>query len=234
MEHSGYVSHKSKSFTLQFGTEGVSSTGRAGLTTSGVNTVKKSLPSASRITRSSPPYGLGPAGSLSPAGPSLEEFGMDSSTKRVVRQSPSHPGTDYGPSKVMIREEETNEWRKRNLQGDPKSQLKTAAAAYKYSSGIDLRGPRALISAYGMDEREKHFNNKHHKAEELDSNGSEQKIGIRTWQNTEEEEFDWEDMTPSLADRKQSTDTYSSLPPMGNLTGRQSVLANHAARLVSD
>ncbi|KAG6409236.1 hypothetical protein SASPL_132270 [Salvia splendens] len=217
-----------------FGTEGVSSTGRAGLTTSGLDAVKKSIPSASRITKSSPPYGLGPGGSLSPAGPSLEEFGMDSSTKRLaVRQSPSRPGTDYGPSKVMNREEEPSEWRKRTLQGNLKPQHKaaaaTAASVYKYSGGIDLRGPRALISAYGMDEREK--NNKHHKSDELDSNGAEQKIGIRTWQNTEEEEFDWEDMTPSLADRKQSSDTYSSLPPLGNLTGRQSIVANHAPRL---
>ncbi|KAH6781129.1 Transducin/WD40 repeat-like superfamily protein [Perilla frutescens var. hirtella] len=214
-----------------FGTEGVSSTGRAGLTTSGVEAVKKSLPSAARITRSSPPYGLGPAGSLSPSGPSLEDFGMDSSTKRVVvRQSPSRPGIDYGPSKVMSREEDTSEWRKRNWQGNPKPQLK-ASAAHKFSGGIDLRGPRALISAYGMDDREKHLNHKHNKAEELDSNGAEQKIAIRTWQNTEEEEFDWEDMTPSLADRKQSNDTYSSLPPSGNLTGIQSIITNHAARL---
>ncbi|KAL1564740.1 polyadenylation and cleavage factor 4-like isoform X1 [Salvia divinorum] len=216
-----------------FGTEGVSLTGRTGLTASGVDAVKMSLPSSSRITRSSPPCGLGPAGSLSPAGPSIKDFGMDSSTKRLaVRQSPSHPGSDYGPSKVMSREE-TSEWRKRNLQGNPKPQLKAVAAAgaYKYSGGIDLRGPRALISAYGMDEREKHLNHKHHKAEELDSNGAEQKIGIRTWQNTEEEEFDWEDMTPSLADQKQSSDAYSSLPSLGNLNRRQSVVANHAARL---
>ncbi|XP_042010190.1 polyadenylation and cleavage factor homolog 4-like [Salvia splendens] len=217
-----------------FATEGVSSTSRAGLTTSGLDAVKKSIPSASRITRSSPPYGLGPGGSLSPAGPSLEEFGMDSSTKRLaVRQSPSRPGTDYGPSKVMNREEEPSEWRKRTLQGNLKPQHKaaaaTAASVYKYGGGIDLRGPRALISAYGMDEREK--NNKHHKADELDSNGAEQKIGIRTWQNTEEEEFDWEGMTPSLADRKHSSDTYSSLPPLCNLTGRQSIVANHASRL---
>lgn len=234
MGHSECVSHNSNLFTLQFGTEGVNSTGRAGLTTSGGDAVKKSLPSASRITRSSPPYGLGPAGSLSPSGPSIEEFGMDSSTKRVVvRQSPSRPGIDYGPSKVMGRDEETSEWRKRNWQGNPKQQLK-ASAAYKYSGGIDLRGPRALISAYGMDEREKHLNHKHHKAEELDSNGADQKIAVRTWQNTEEEEFDWEDMTPSLADRKQSNDSYPSLRPLGNLTGRQSIITNHTARLVSD
>lgn len=159
---------------------------------------------------------------------------MDSSTKRVaVRASPSRPGIDYGLSKVIGREEETSEWRKRNWQGNPKQHLK-ASDAYKYSSGLDLRGPRALISAYGMDEREKHLNRKNHTAEELDSNGAEQKVAIRTWQNTEEEEFDWEDMTPTLADRKHSNDIYPSLPPPGNLTARHSFTTNHAAHLVSD
>ncbi|KAL8487674.1 hypothetical protein ACS0TY_024118 [Phlomoides rotata] len=207
-----------------FGTEGVSSTGRAGLTTSGLDAVKKSLPSTARITRSSSPYGLGPSESLSP---SLDEFNMDSSSKRVgLRASPSRPGIDYGLSKVTGREEETSEWRKRNWQGNPKAQLK-ASSAYKYDSTLDLRGPRALISAYGIDEREKHLNRKHHKTEELDTNGGEQKVSVRTWQNTEEEEFDWDDMTPNLADRKQSNDIYPSLPP----PARHRFTTNHAARL---
>lgn len=198
----------------------MSSTGRAGLTTSGVDAVKKSLPSAARITRTSPSYSLGPPGSLSPASPSLEEFGTDTSTKRVVvRQSPSRTCMEYGPSKVS--------GEKRNWQGNPKPQVKVPAT-YNYSGGIDLRGPRALISAYGMDEREKHLNHKHHKGEELEP--AEQNIVPRAWQNTEEEEFDWKDMTTSLPERKQSTDSYSSLPPQ---TGRQNVVTNHAARLVS-
>ncbi|KAI3460150.1 hypothetical protein Pfo_016813 [Paulownia fortunei] len=214
-----------------FGTEGVSSTGRAGLTTSGLDAVKKSLPSATRIMRSSSPYRVGHAGSLSP---SLEEFSMDSSPKRVaVRASPIRPGVDYGLSKVMSREEETSEWRKRSWQGNSNQQLKPSVP-YKYSSGLDLRGPRALISAYGIDEREKKMDRKHHTAEQLDSNGADQKVAIRTWQNTEEEEFDWEDMTPALSDRRQSNDIYSSLPPPGNLTGRHSLTTNDAARLVTD
>ncbi|KAK6130807.1 hypothetical protein DH2020_035448 [Rehmannia glutinosa] len=183
-----------------FGTEGVSPTGRAGLATSGLDAVKKSLPSAARIMRSSSPYKIGHAGSLSPR---VEEFIMDGSPNRVpVRASPSRPGIDYELNKVVGRDEETSEWRKRNWQDNSNQQLK-ASAVHNYSSGLDLRGPRALIT-------------------------------IKTWQNTEEEEFDWEHMTPALADRRQSNDIYSSLPPPGNLTARHSFTTNHAARLVTD
>lgn len=187
---------------MQFGNEGVSSTGRAGLSTSGLDGVKKST---ARITRSSSPYQLGPSGSLSP---SLDEFNMETSSKRVAL-------------------EETSEWRKRDWQGNPKPQLKASSSAYKYESGLDLRGPRALISAYGIDEREKHL--KHHKTEEFDTNG-EHKVSVRTWQNTEEEEFDWDDMTPNLAGPRQtqSNDIYPSL------TARHNFTTNHTTRLVSD
>ncbi|KAL0368939.1 UNVERIFIED_CONTAM: Polyadenylation and cleavage factor4 [Sesamum calycinum] len=206
------------------GTEGLSSTGRAGITTSGLDAVKKSLPSASRITRSSSPYRVGHAGSLSP---SLEEFSMDSSPTRVaIGTSPSGQGIDYGLSRVMGREEETSEWRTKNWHGTSNQHLK-ASAAHKYSNGVDLRGPRALISAYGIDEREKHLKPRN----QLDTNGADQKVGMRTWQNTEEEEFDWEDMTPALADRRQSNEIYSSLPPPGNVAARNSFSTNHAASL---
>ncbi|GFQ06293.1 polyadenylation and cleavage factor homolog 4 [Phtheirospermum japonicum] len=183
-----------------FGTERVSPTGRASLTTSGLDAVKKSMPSISRIMKPSSPY-------------------------RIESLSP-----DNSPKRITARDEETGEWRKRNWQGNPSQPPKTSGA-YKYNTGgLDLRGPRALISAYGMDEREKNL--------KLDTNGAEQNVAIRTWQNTEEEEFDWEDMTPTLADRRQqSNDVYSSSlsSAAGNLTARNSFPINHAtARLVKD
>ncbi|KAL6578475.1 hypothetical protein OROMI_010803 [Orobanche minor] len=203
-----------------FGTEGISSTGRAGLATSGLDALKKSMPSAARIVKSSSPYRIG---SLSP---SVEEFSIDNSPKGTsVRASPSRTGIEYGLTKVLGGDEETSEWRKRNWQASPSQQLKTSAVYNKYSSGLDLRGPRALISAYGMDEREKNLNHNHHTDEQLDTNGADQNVTTRTWQNTEEEEFDWEDMTPALADRRQSND---------NLMARHGFTANYASRLVND
>ncbi|KAJ9566182.1 hypothetical protein OSB04_002148 [Centaurea solstitialis] len=63
------------------------------------------------------------------------------------------------------------------------------------SNGFNVQRPRALIDAYGADERNnKTINPKLKNAKNLTTNGQK-------WQNTEEEEFKWEDMSPTLADR---------------------------------
>ncbi|XP_073314836.1 polyadenylation and cleavage factor homolog 4-like isoform X2 [Primulina huaijiensis] len=170
------------------GAEGASSTGGANRATSGVDAIKKSLPSMAKIIRSST-YRTGHTGSLVP---SLDEFSIDNSPRRVaVGPSPSSLGINYGLS-----EEESSEWKMRNWQGKSNHHLKTSAA-YNHNNDVDLRGPRALISAYGIDEREKNMSSKRQRVEQLDANVIDSKGALRTWQNTEEEEFDWEDMTPS-------------------------------------
>ncbi|CAA0815995.1 Polyadenylation and cleavage factor homolog 4 [Striga hermonthica] len=212
-----------------FGTEGVSSTGRADLTTSSLHAVKKSMPPNTRLVKSSSPFRIARAGSLSP---SVEDFNADNSPKRnSVRASPSHPGTEYGPYNGIPRDEETSQLRKGDWQPVNPSQKLRTSTAYNYSSGLDLRGPRALISAYGMDERERKPNRNHDKPEQLDMNGAEYSDSLRPWQNTEEEEFNWEDVAPALADRRQSNNAYSSLESSGNLSTRHGFMANHAARL---
>ncbi|EPS70547.1 hypothetical protein M569_04215, partial [Genlisea aurea] len=121
----------------------------------------------------------------------FDEINSDSSPVRFpIRASPSHPVDGYGLSRE-------------------------GSAANKFSSDVDLQGPRALISAYGIDEREKDLYRKLHPSEHLGINGVDPGIPRQTWQNTEEEEFDWEDMTPGLADRRQSNDISSSLPHFG-------------------
>ncbi|GER31097.1 transducin/WD40 repeat-like superfamily protein [Striga asiatica] len=201
-----------------FGTEGVSLTGRD-LTTSSLHAVKKSMPPNTKLVKSSSPFRIGHAGSLSP---SVEDFNADNSPKRT---------SEYGPYNGIRRDEEL---RKGDWQPVNHSQKLRTSTAYNYSSGLDLRGPRALISAYGMDEREKKPNRNHDKPEQLDMNDAEHSVSLRPWQNTEEEEFDWEDVTPALADRRQSNNAYSSLASSGNLSTRHGFMANHAARLVSD
>lgn len=178
---------------MQVGAEGANSTGGANRTTSGFDAIKKSLPSTAKIVWSST-YRTGHTGSLVP---SLDEFSIDNSPRRVaVGASPSKLGINYGLSRVIGREEESSEWQMRNWQGKSNHHLKTSAA-YNHNNDVDLRGPRALISAYGIDEREKNLTSKCQTVEQLDADVIDSKGAVRTWQNIEEEEFDWEDMTPS-------------------------------------
>ncbi|KAK4478311.1 hypothetical protein RD792_017600, partial [Penstemon davidsonii] len=209
--------HQLHSSVDMVGVEGVSCTGRAGFTTSGLGALKRPLTSAVTIAKSASPYSIGHGGSLSP---SLEEFGAHNSPRRLaVRASPSHAGIDYRLSRVMDIEEETNF----------NQHLKTSSA-YNFSNSIDLRGTRALINAYGIDEREKNLKPIHQIGGHLEGNSVNQKVA-RIWQNTEEEEFDWKDMTSALSDRSEIL-SYNQYP--GNSTARQRFTANYGDTLVSD
>ncbi|XP_073124236.1 polyadenylation and cleavage factor homolog 4 [Henckelia pumila] len=196
------------------GAEGESPTGGANHATSGFDAIKKSLPSTAKIMRPST-FRTGHTGSLVP---SLDEFSIDNSPRRVaVGASPSKLGINYGISRVTGREEESSEWQLRNWQGKSNHHLKTSAA-YNHNNDVDLRGPRALISAYGIDEREKNLTSKRQTVDQLDANVIESKGAVRTWQNTEEEEFDWEDMT--------ATNTIAPLLGRGAMNKIAGVLPN--------
>ncbi|KAL2475572.1 polyadenylation and cleavage factor4 [Abeliophyllum distichum] len=180
---------------------------------------------------SSSTYGIGPDRSLSP---SLDEFDADILRRQPAeRASHSHSGFGYGLRRVMGRDEKASEWRARNWHDASSHQL-INSAVYSSNNGVDLRGPRALIDAYGIDEREKEFNLGHPKVEYLDVNGVDQKASIKTWQNTEEDEFDWEDMSPTLGDQSRHNELHSSYVPLnGNLTARYSFATHHAAPFAS-
>lgn len=77
-------------------------------------------------------------------------------------------------------------------------------ASYSYSNGLDRDRPRALIDAYGHDDRQRPPNEKPLGMDNQLVNGAMSKTAEQSWQNTEEEEFDWEDMSPTLADSKTS------------------------------
>ncbi|CAA3017046.1 polyadenylation and cleavage factor homolog 4 isoform X2 [Olea europaea subsp. europaea] len=176
---------------------------------------------------SSSTYGTEHDRSLSP---SLDEFDADSLCRQPAeRASPSHSGFGYGLRRVTGTDEKASEWRARKWHDASRHQLNNSAA-YSSKNGVDLRGPRALIDAYGMDEREKKFNLGHPSIEHLDVNGVDEKASIKTWKNTVEEEFDWEDMSPTLGDRSRYNELHSSYVPFnGNLTERHRFATHHAA-----
>ena len=99
--------------------------------------------------------------------------------------------------------------------------MKFETPAYRYNNGIDLDRPRALIDADGIDQREKPPSHKHLKVDHSIVNGINKSASLKTWQNTEEEEFNWEDMSPTLGDSSRNNDLFSSsIPPSANFRTR--------------
>lgn len=99
----------------------------------------------------------------------------------------------------------------------PSNQLsRVVNSAYSHSNGGHLQGPRALIDAYGNDRSNQTTKEKPLKVEQLNINGLNSKMATKTWQNTEEEEYVWEDMSPTLADRSGSNNHFGSDSPAMN------------------
>nr|GEV01686.1 hypothetical protein [Tanacetum cinerariifolium] len=68
-----------------------------------------------------------------------------------------------------------------------------------YGMKVDIQRPTALIDAYGVDERNTARNQNIRHVKNSAIYGLSRKVGGQTWQTTEEEEFEWEDMSPTLA-----------------------------------
>ncbi|KAI3800305.1 hypothetical protein L1987_28392 [Smallanthus sonchifolius] len=156
-----------------------------------------------------------------PPSPALEEYSMVDSPKRVVEgASPSHHGYDYRTGVVTAGDEDLRDWRR----------------SHGVSNGFDIQRPRALISAYGTDERNKTTNQKPQHGKNLTTNGSGlgSKVGGLTWQNAEEEEFEWENMSPTLADRGRGTDLFSSISLPGSSKVGQPLPVNRSMPTKTD
>ncbi|KDP20781.1 hypothetical protein JCGZ_21252 [Jatropha curcas] len=187
--------------------------------------------SSSRLARHAPSS----VGAERPLPSEVDDFAMGNSPRRFVEgASPSHPLFDYGPSRPIARDEETTDWRRKHYSDDIQNRLETSVA-YSLSNGHEHQGPRALIDAYGEDKRSRVSNSKPLQIDRLDVDGMVNKVAPRLWQNTEEEEFDWEDMSPTLADRNRSNDFLSSsVPPFGGVGTRPGFGTRGPSQLDSD
>nr|XP_043619156.1 polyadenylation and cleavage factor homolog 4 isoform X2 [Erigeron canadensis] len=146
------------------------------------------------------------SGHARPSSPALEDFSIVDSPRRVVEAaSPSHHGYGYGPGGVTAVDNDARDWRRLPVAGN----------------GFDIQRPRALINAYGTDERNNTASQKSQHGKNLTMNGLGSKVGRQTWQNAEEEEFEWENMSPTLVDRGRGSDPFSSaiLLPGSSITG---------------
>ncbi|KAJ6401875.1 hypothetical protein OIU84_014033 [Salix udensis] len=172
--------------------------------------------STSRLARRLSPS---TTGAERPLSSEIDDFAVGNSPRRFVEGlSPSHRVFDYGHSRAIVRDEEANESRRNNYSNDNHNRFEPSTR-YRLSNGLQHQGPRALIDAYGDDKRISSSKPLHIK--QLSVNGVHNKVASRSWQNTEEEEFDWEDMSPTLSERGRNNDFLpSSIPPLGSAVPR--------------
>ncbi|XP_022720600.1 polyadenylation and cleavage factor homolog 4-like isoform X2 [Durio zibethinus] len=159
----------------------------------------------------------------------IDDLVSDDSPRRFVEgASPSRPVSDYEHARAIIRDEETRERQRKHFYDDYYNRSESSLNAYKLSNGHERQTPRALIDAYGNDRGKGISNSKPLQVERLDVNGMGNKVTPRSWQSTEEEEFDWEDMSPTLADHRSNDFSLSSVPTFGSIGARPARLESNS------
>ncbi|XP_047310099.1 polyadenylation and cleavage factor homolog 4 [Impatiens glandulifera] len=149
-----------------------------------------------------------------PRSPLIDEFTINRSPKRVTnkRGLPHHPRYELGFGRE-IENEDLNVRPRDPISNNIYRRAESSAASNRTD---DLDRPRALIDAYGRDQGEGTASNDRLKIARLDRNGLG-RVTTETWQNTEEEEFDWENMSRTVADKNLLGGSSSSNLPSGRL-----------------
>ncbi|KAG2684249.1 hypothetical protein I3760_10G068300 [Carya illinoinensis] len=171
---------------------------------------------------------------LSSTGNAVEEFAADHSSRRLAdRSSTAHLKFKYGLGRATGGDEEMSSLHGKHYAGSNHT-LQTRTM-YNVSNGNEHQQPRALIDAYGNDTGKRSFNDKPLLGQRHDINGIDNKVFTPSWQNTEEEEFDWEDLSRPLVDRSRSNDFLStSVPPFGRVSVRPAFGVQRASPLMAN
>ncbi|KAL2324362.1 hypothetical protein Fmac_023420 [Flemingia macrophylla] len=203
-----YLRQLERSTVDSIGGEKLDSSGNASNTNFGFVASKthQLLSSSSRLGISSSPSRIGLDRPLSA---SMDEYAVENSSGRLIERESPHPAGDYGVAKALGRDVELSEWQRKQYSGDGRNRFPTSIT-YSLSNGHQRQSPRALIDAYGSDKSQETSSSKPLLVERLDRNGIDNKVSSTSWQNTEEEEFDWENMSPTLMDHNRNNSLLSS------------------------
>ncbi|XP_031391778.1 polyadenylation and cleavage factor homolog 4 [Punica granatum] len=124
----------------------------------------------------------------------FDEFSVKNSPRKYEKSSPSHPAFEYGHGRLNTRMKYYSE--------DARNRL-DASTSSNVVNGRGHQNLRALIDAYGNDERESSLKSRPLAVDRVGNN----KVAAISWQDTEEQEFDWENMNPTLADGSRRNET---------------------------
>ncbi|XP_061376506.1 polyadenylation and cleavage factor homolog 4-like isoform X2 [Gastrolobium bilobum] len=202
-----YLRQLERSTVDSVGGEKLDSSGNASNTSFGLaSKMHQFVSSSSRPGISSSPSRIGID---MPSSASMDDYAVDNSAGRIVERESPNPVVDYGVAKILGRDEELSKWQQKQYSADGRNRFQTSMT-YSLSNGHHRQSPRALIDAYGSDKRQETPSSKPFLVERLDRNGIDNKLLSTSWQNTEEKEFDWEDMSPTLVDHSRNNGFFPS------------------------
>lgn len=145
------------------------------------------------------------------ASPIEDRLLSDGSPWRAAERAsqPSHSRLGFGFGRAF----DQNGWLERSGQPGVGLRQLEASTTYDPDAGYSKKHPRELIDAYGNYRGKDTSLDKPPKLQRV--NGINREAATKNWRSFEEEEYVWEDMSPTLADQSRR----KSLPPLGPSSG---------------